>query len=254
MPRELKKLLIKEISLVKRGADQDAHITLAKTADSPEEEANMTELPEALSKALDGTELSEEQKAALAALFETTAAEVPEGYVPAPEEPAEGAPATPAPVAEAAEPETVEMSKEFVDLQKELEDTRAEVAKMREEAEIEVHVAKAAEDFPTLSNHDELGAALYRVEKSKSEEGDAELIRAALLAAAAQVEAGALFTTVGKSSEGSNSVAAELETLAKELQTSNPSMTTEKAQAEILKSPRGQELWAQRLAAERDNA
>jgi len=136
---ELRDLRIDFVSLTSAGADQDAHVMLAKTAPDPAEESHMSDLAEPIRKALgDEAELTEEQAEALNAAFDEARSAVPEGYVEAPAEGAED----PAAAAEdggessddaAGEPAPTEVdvtkSAEFVELKKRLD---AEVRARRE--------------------------------------------------------------------------------------------------------------------------
>ncbi len=149
---ELRDLRIDFVSLTSAGADQDAHVMLAKTAPDPAEESHMSDLAEPIRKALgDEAELTEEQAEALNAAFDEARSAVPEGYVEARAEGAEdpaaagedGGEASDAAAGEPAPTEVdVTKSAEFVELKKSLD---AEVRARRERDFVDEHSAEDAQ-------------------------------------------------------------------------------------------------------------
>lgn len=169
MAHVLTDLAIDEVSLVRRGADQDAHVVLYKTAAlaAPPEEIPRMTLNPAIAKHLDGVDLTDEQISSLNAEFEARAsAPSGDGDVNG-----EGVPAAEAaPVAEVADPGTpteVGKSAEVVALEKRLEATEAELAKNRADVEKRDLVEKVKIELPALAiDADAVASVMFRLEKA----------------------------------------------------------------------------------------
>ena len=245
MPRQLTQLRIDEVSLVPRGADQDADIVLAKAA-SAEEELNMAELPSEVAKALDGTDLTDDQRAQLAILFESAREEVPEGFTEMVEESEEEAGAE----AAVTEPEAVAKSAEVIDLEKRVLEGEERMAKMQRDADIAKAEDEAEDRYSELAKARQLGTALYNVRMNTATEEDIAVLDEVLAGASAQIKTSNVISTIGKSDEGSNSADAQMVSLTKRAKDANPSLSDAQAYREALNSDEGQAIWAEANAAQ----
>ena len=244
MPRQLTQLRIDEVSLVPRGADQDADIVLAKAA-SAEEELNMAELPSEVAKALDGTDLTDDQRAQLAILFESAREEVPEGFTEMKTEEEETeAEAT------VTEPEAVAKSAEVIDLEKRVLEGEERMAKMQRDADIAKAEDEAEDRYSELAKARQLGTALYNVRMNTATEEDIAVLDEVLAGASAQIKTSNVISTIGKSDEGSNSADAQMVSLTKRAKDANPSLSDAQAYREALNSDEGQAIWAEANAAQ----
>lgn len=251
MTSRLKDLSVDFVSLVPRGADQDAHVVLAKSADAdpsapgapavkegpvPETKTEKAELPEAVAKALEGVELTDEAREGLAAVIADLAP------APVADEPTETDPEGDEPTGEPA-PADVTKSAEYVALQKEVQD-------LRTERDIERTVAEVRKTYDSLpTSPEEFGAALYRVRKGEPTEGDLSLLEQVLAGANSAIQANALMTReLGTAVPAEDSPEGSIEKIAKGLQAQDPKLTAEQAYAQALNSPEGKQAYAQAMA------
>jgi len=243
----LRDLSIDFVSLVPQGADEAAHIMLAKAHEEPtnpeaptegaptsKEPHVANELNENVAKALGedhGIELTDEQIAGLNAL-EASA------------EPVADPVTTPvAPVAPVADPASVEdpVTKAIEPVQKLLDETREELAKEREGREIATAVAKARIDYADLSvDPEEIGSAIYRLGKGIGTPEDSALVTSTLAAASAQNALAKVTAPVGFDGDApEGSAAATVEGIAKDIQGADPTVTTLAARVAAARTPQG---------------
>lgn len=236
-------LNIEWVSLVKRGADPDAHVRLAKAAPITEpvtkEGPLADKLNETIAKHLpDGVELSEEQVTDLNAAFTEATDAVPEGYTKVestdPPKP-EGNP-TPAVV------DPVEKSADFVALEE-------RVAKAEQTANAEVDaretreaIEKAKIDYGHLAvDIDKLGAAIHRVEKGQAAEGDMDLIKETMAGASAVIDHGRVTGVIGTDASGPTRTGVDgtVEKIAKAAQEKDPTLSGLDARTQAMETDEG---------------
>ncbi len=208
MANILENMRVTEVSLVKRGADQDAHVKMTKAADdepAPEEGQTMpTELNAELAKALGEeavTALSEEAIVAMNAVADATTEKQPDpdSNTPTPKT----VPATEPTKTPATGDELTKTSPEMVALRKELDESNARVEAIETERGLEKARAEAREQFGSVAtNVDEIGEAMYFLEKGAPREGDAAVLRKALETASATITTAPLTQEIGSSASG----------------------------------------------------
>jgi len=274
------------VSLVRRGADPDAHIVLAKAApampakgakkDDMEEKAkkrlppwmmkkseagspaptapkgammsNTAELPVSVAKALEGVTLTDEQRSALIESVTALAA------APSKQEPV-------APAGDEGEGEVtkgavdITKSAEYQAIAKRAEDAEKLAKELREESDIAKSVATVRAEFPNLPvDAAALGAAMYRVEKGGATAEDLELIRTGMRAANGIAKHGAaIMREQGTMTPAENSPEGRIEKLAKGIAADNAKLTPEQAYMAALNTDEGKAAYgeAERVRAER---
>lgn len=245
----LTELVIDEVSLVRRGADQDAHVVLHKSADPrrSEETPPMTiDLTPAVAKALEGIDtsgLSPEIVAALNATFATPEAPAAaESTIETEAAPTGGGDVT---TAEATAGETspegepVVKTAEQVALEKRLADAEGRIAEMTKAAEIGALVQKAKVELPALSiDAEEVATVMYRIGKA-----DADVVFKILKAASDAVAEAGTFTEAG--SNLGRDDATEFGKIVSKVMADQPSLTRPQAVAKALETAEGRAAYAQ---------
>jgi len=198
MATTLKGLKIRRVALVDKGANQEAHVTLFKRDDTPEEET-VAEVekrePEMVSKA--------DLEAAIQK-------------------------------AEALEAEKAEITKQAEAAKAEAETVKAELAK-RQEAE---EIAKYDADAKATPFLGEQGGAWLRVIAKALGDEAYGAFHGKLTGVNAQVEGGALFTERGSNGDGdASSPDAVAEGVAKVIRTNDPTLTKEQALLKAYQTP-----------------
>ena len=235
-------LTIEWVSLVPAGADPAAHVRLAKAAPNTKEGPMATKVNDTIAKHLpDGVELSEEQAEALNTVFSDAEAQVPEGYT----KPEVESTAPPKPEDDPA-PTPVEKSAEFIALEERVEKAENTANAEVEGREIRESVAKAKIDYGHLAvDIEKLGAALYRVEKGKPEDGDMALVREALAGASAVIDHGQVTGAIGTDATdtagpGVDGVIAKI---AKGLQETDPTLGVLDARSKAMETDEGRRAY-----------
>lgn len=257
MTNELHDLHIDSVSLTKRGADQDAHVLLAKAAPPPaKEDRTMADLAEPIRKALgDETELTDEQTAAVSAVFDEARAEVPDGYVKAPEgktgETGDGgdggdAGASAEGAAGTAEPVDVTKSEPFVALQKSHDSL---LRKTDERDFVDEHKAEYAHLPGDAVN---ITKAVYAQQRGDATPEQHETVRTAMAGASTAIAAGPVTTEIG-TSRAEDQELAPLTTLAKAAGEADPKLDAPARTKAALMTEEGQKAYdrwdANRMAA-----
>jgi len=267
-------LNLSTVGLVPAGADQDAHIVLAKSAPTAQEDgmAKTDDLIEAVKN------LGDDDKAALVAAItkvdETVAADpapaanadevVKNDEVPAVTPAAESTttpvvvevPAVKAeeqhvaeePVVAKADTESVVSKADFETVRKALEETRAELAAQREAVEIRDTVEAVRKSFPQLgTDADAIGAAKYRMSKGVGTAEDIELVMTVLGKLYSAVQESSLFAEFGSAQDGSADPNSVIEREAAELRKSDPSLTYPQSIAKAVAGGKGRSAYAESL-------
>lgn len=231
------------VSLVPRGADPDAHIVLAKSADDvtgrkPELQVSKTE---------GTTPMSTDATSTDAATAASTAA-------PAADVSKTDAAATPAPASTDASVEkgdSVSISKADLD---ELRKT-ADLAKaLRTESEIAKSTARVRKEYAGLPiDADAMGAALYRLGAGGHTQSDLDLVDTALKAAAGIAKNAARLTgEIGTAARAEDSRDGTLAKIAADIRKAEPTLTTEQAFARAMSTAEGKALYEE-LETERQS-
>lgn len=280
MTKRLTELAIQTVGLVEAGADQDAHIVLAKsetpvthetitvssgTHDPEEGDHNMSkisDLPEGdLRKHLEEAGIEEVSDDVLEALGSFEAEETSEvDETPVVEEtPEVEAPAEETPVAkddadddasteddDADDDLPIEANPVVKALGDKLDEATDKIAKMEEERDIGKSVATVRETYPSLvAKADELGSVLYRMRKGAVSEADVTFVEEILAQADAIQRESPLFSEAG-SSAGSDDSSAEgvIDGIAEGIRKDNPGMTVARSVAEAAMTPEGRAAYS----------
>lgn len=229
------------VSLVPRGADPDAHIVLAKSADDvtgrkPELQVSKTE---------GTTPMSTDATSTDAATAASTAA-------PAADVSKTDAAATPASTDASVEKgDSVSISKADLD---ELRKT-ADLAKaLRTESEIAKSTARVRKEYAGLPiDADAMGAALYRLGAGGHTQSDLDLVDTALKAAAGIAKNAARLTgEIGTAARAEDSRDGTLAKIAADIRKAEPTLTTEQAFARAMSTAEGKALYEE-LETERQS-
>lgn len=252
MANRLTELAIDFVSLVPRGADQDAYVMLAKSADPDDQSARdvpttsqeRTTMPEstitdeqraAVAKA--GVELTDEQIAALVAGLKPAETETAEGG-----ESTETTAETGTEVGKAeAEAATETVAKaDFDAVRKELDD-------IREERDIAKRAEQVRKDFAHLPvDAIELAGAMHRIDKGTPTSEDAALVARVLGAADAGLRLNAQLTNeLGTATPADGTPEAAVAKIAKGIEAANPDLTPEQAYRQALNTPEGRAAYGE---------
>lgn len=206
--------------MVDRGANPGAHVMICKrdntSVDAPEDNMDLSNLPEAVRKAVEAeiakvTKQAEDAKAELAKVVKANTA------IPAPVEP------------------VVEIPEA---IQKKLDIQLAEVVALRQELETRKEseaIAKAKADYSRLPDIDNVAKALYQVQKSdKALAASLEVVLKAANAVLAKTTK--MTEEVGTSTDSDITAQATAVSKAKEMMKSDSKLTLEAALTKVYKS------------------
>lgn len=261
MTHILSDIHVSEVSLVERGADQDAFVVLFKSADAVEEEvieqkgASMADLNEDLQKALEGVTGAEGfspevvealnafvasrpvvEEAGTGGTTEVEAKTLTEE--PQVEEPKTEATTVIVNTAEA----DITKSAGWVAMEKRLQDAEVALAKAKEDAEVSALTDRVKAEAASLSlNSEEVAKTLHRISET-----DRETIMGVLKGASKIVEESGLFKEVGTASEGTATDGFSV--FVQKIMTETPGITKSAAMAKALETAEGKDLYRKTLA------
>lgn len=237
-------LAIDFVSLTAKGADQDAHVMLAKSAPDPvqSQEDPMADknptLPESVEKAFEGVTLTDKQKTDITQAVgqsvidgaATAVAEADAARVAA--EKSKGDEGEP-------KPEPVTKSEGEIALEKRLADVESANEKLTTDAAIAVEADAVRKAYPNLAvDPVALGGAMHRMEVGKASPEDMALVRETL-AGAEKASATASILTREIGSSVPSEASTQVDAIAKGLKEADPELSGPAAIAKAARTPEG---------------